>query len=232
MKSHQRRRSTGERSAGMAKAETRKRPLSASAHTTRSSSIPLPTGVPTGTQSSTPAAISNLAVPLRPQPFAQFVADCFAMLQGIWGDIPAVGRRRRPWGEFFEHFKEPESFSYKILSERIEANLMYYRYNYISILSNISAAVILTHPAILLGAIALLVLSKGYPGDNTEIQLGEWILARDDQLLLARVGIILTLVFSGAMKQLLLAAGAGSFLCLLHMAYRPQPRVVSWSPSC
>lgn len=131
-------------------------------------------------------------------------------------------KEQKPWQEFFQVFKPP-GWTFKDIEQRIVTNFLHYRSNYVAIACGVFLLRIIFAPILFLsiifcGSITTYVAIV----HKSPIFIGEYKLNQNTKLLICGVLSFIFLGLFGALEHLLWGVIISSFLCLLHMIFRPR----------
>mmetsp|Transcript_1137 Transcript_1137/g.1835 ORF Transcript_1137/g.1835 Transcript_1137/m.1835 type:complete len:227 (-) Transcript_1137:147-827(-) len=128
----------------------------------------------------------------------------------------------RPWNEFFAVFKPPQ-WDYRSLEQRITANFLFYRTNYVAIFCGVFVVRIILAPVLFLcitlcaaGSFATITLWKD------TLRVGDIEINEKMKMTICAVISFVFLGLCGALEFLLWGSIIGLFLVSLHMVFRPR----------
>mmetsp|Transcript_15108 Transcript_15108/g.28444 ORF Transcript_15108/g.28444 Transcript_15108/m.28444 type:complete len:225 (+) Transcript_15108:65-739(+) len=129
-------------------------------------------------------------------------------------------KEQRSWSEFSSSFKVPDS---KNLQERVTANFLHYRTNYLIITASVFIVRLVLAPFLFLSIVfcgaasaAAILLIKD------PIRVGDYEVNHQMKLALCGVGSFVFLGLCGAVEHLLWGVVFSSLLCCGHMVFRPR----------
>ena len=128
----------------------------------------------------------------------------------------------RSWNEFFSVFKPP-SWDYRSLEQRVTANFLHFRTNYMSVVAAIFVLRLIFAPWLFLCIVLCVGMTIGVTGIIKQpITVGEYTF--DDRAKLAACGAIsfVFLGLCGALEHLLWGLLISLTLCSFHMIFRPR----------
>uniref|UniRef100_A0A7S2UXU1 PRA1 family protein n=1 Tax=Fibrocapsa japonica TaxID=94617 RepID=A0A7S2UXU1_9STRA len=129
----------------------------------------------------------------------------------------------QPWGEFFARFKPPKRWDQTSLEQRINTNYLHYRGNYLFVMVAVTLLHVVLAPVM---ALVLAVCVCGFillaPPSGREVRVGQRLLSRNEGLVLASIGSLALLLWSGTLYRLLMVLSLGFAVCVAHMVLRPR----------
>jgi hypothetical protein len=128
----------------------------------------------------------------------------------------------RPWTEFIAAFKTPQ-LNFRHLEQRIITNLLHYRSNYVFVFLIVFCLQILLSPYILLTLVLVLSIWLYFLlGYKNSILIGDITIENTGKKIISSVISLILLSLTGYLERVLWSVLIPSFLCFLHMTFRPR----------
>jgi hypothetical protein len=166
--------------------------------------------------SSFPAMLNDIFGPRRAEELSQDIGMFIEQLKILgWRDM-------RPWDEFFSVFKSP-SWEYRSIEQRVTANFLHFRTNYLSVVAAIFVVRLIFAPALFLCIVFCAGLTVGVVAVFKDpITVGDYTLNDNAKLTACGVISFVFLGLCGALEHMLWGLIMSLFICICHMMFRPR----------
>lgn len=160
--------------------------------------------------------LNDLLGPRRAEEVSQDIGLFIEQLKILgWRDM-------RPWDEFFSVFKPP-SWEYRSIEQRVTANFLHFRTNYVCIVAGIFAIRLIFAPVLFLCIVLCIGMTVGVVSIIKDpITVGEFTLNDNAKLTACGVISFVFLALCGALEHFLWGLIYALFLCTCHMMFRPR----------
>lgn len=130
-------------------------------------------------------------------------------------------KEQRGWGEFAGSFKVPSDT--KSLEQRVNANFLHYRTNYLIITASVFILRLLLAPMLFLSIVCCAAVSAAaILLIKDPIRIGDFIITQSIKLIGCALVSLLFLALCGAVEHLLWGLLISALLCFSHMIFRPR----------
>jgi hypothetical protein len=131
-------------------------------------------------------------------------------------------KEMRPWNEFFASFKPPE-MKPDYVSQRVAANLLHYRSNYIFICAMVFLLRITFSPLLLITlAICAGLAYYSFVVHSGPFRIGEMLVDQRMKAYVAGGACVVLLILTGSLEALLWGLLSSLLLCGMHAFFRPR----------